>query len=76
MRAAMTLVGSFARSPAKGAETLVWLVDSPEAAGQSGGYFVDQRRALPSRAAQDVAAARRLWHISEDQTSTGATAGR
>jgi NAD(P)-dependent dehydrogenase (short-subunit alcohol dehydrogenase family) len=76
MRAAMTLVGSFARSPAKGAETLVWLVDSPEVAGESGGYFVDQRRAVPSRAAQDVAAARRLWLISEDQTSTGATAGR
>ena len=76
MRAAMTLVGRFARSPAKGAETLVWLVDSPEVAGESGGYFVDQRRAVPSRAAQDMAAARRLWHISEDQTSTGATAGR
>jgi NAD(P)-dependent dehydrogenase (short-subunit alcohol dehydrogenase family) len=76
MRAAMTLVGLFARSPAKGAETLVWLVDSPEVAGESGGYFVDQRPAVPSRAAQDMAAARRLWHLSEDQTSTGATAGR
>jgi hypothetical protein len=54
----------------------VWLVDSPEVAGESGGYFVDQRPAVPSRAAQDMAAARRLWHLSEDQTSTGTTAGR
>src|SRR5512133_2149482 len=76
MRAAMTLVGPSPRSPAKGAETLVCLVDSHEVAGESGDYFVDQRRAVPSRAAQDMAAARRLWHISEDQTSTGATAGR
>jgi NAD(P)-dependent dehydrogenase (short-subunit alcohol dehydrogenase family) len=63
----MTLIRPFARSPEKGAETLVWLVDSPDVEGQSGGYFYDRRRVSPSSAAQDAAAARRLWEVSEEQ---------
>jgi NAD(P)-dependent dehydrogenase (short-subunit alcohol dehydrogenase family) len=67
----MTLSRPFARSPEKGAETLVWLVDSPAVEGQSGGYFFDRRRVSPSSAAQDDAAARRLWEVSEEQTRVG-----
>jgi NAD(P)-dependent dehydrogenase (short-subunit alcohol dehydrogenase family) len=67
MRLAMTFVKPFSRSPAKGAETLVWLVDSPEASGENGGYFVDCARATPEPAARDMDAARRLWELSEQQ---------
>ncbi len=74
MNAAMTLVKPFSRSPEKGAQTLVWLADSPEAAQQTGGYFVDCRREAPSPAAQDMDAARRLWEVSEKQTGLAAPA--
>jgi hypothetical protein len=68
MRIGMTIVRPFSRSPRKGAQTLVWLVDSEEAGGISGGYFTDERRVTPSAAAQDADAARRLWQLSEEQT--------
>ncbi len=71
MRIGMTLVKPFSRSPEKGAETLVWLVDSPEVEGESGGYFVDRRRVTPTDAARDMEAARRLWEVSEEQTRQG-----
>lgn len=71
MRAAMTVVKPFSRSPEKGAETLVWLADSDEVPG-SGGYFVDMKLATPTREARDLEAARRLWEISERQTGAAA----
>ena len=66
------VVNAFSRRPSKGAETLVWLVDSPEVAGVSGGYFVDKRQATPSPVAQDGDIARRLWVVSEAQTRASA----
>jgi len=51
----------FAISSDKGAETLVYLASSPEVATISGGYFYQCQLATPTRAAQDDAAARRLW---------------
>ncbi len=72
MRAAMTLLRPLSRSPEKGARTLVWLADSPEVAGEQGGYFVDQRRKVPSAAAQDPVAAGLLWDLSERQTGLSA----
>jgi NAD(P)-dependent dehydrogenase (short-subunit alcohol dehydrogenase family) len=72
MSAAMSLARPFSRSPKKGAETLVWLLDSAEAGAISGGYFVDCRQATPSAPASDADAARRLWSISEEQTRTTA----
>jgi len=68
MALGMTLIRPFARTPEKGAETLVWLADSAEPEGQSGGYFADRRRVRPSAAAEDDTAARRLWQVSEEQT--------
>jgi hypothetical protein len=56
-----------ARSPQKGAETLVWLATSPDIANVSGGYFFDQNRMSPSAEAQDTGTAGRLWEISERQ---------
>jgi retinol dehydrogenase 12 len=55
----------FARTPVRGARTLVWLATSPQVAGMSGKYFVDEREAVPSAAARDDASARRLWEESE-----------
>jgi NAD(P)-dependent dehydrogenase (short-subunit alcohol dehydrogenase family) len=63
----MTLMKPFSRTPEKGAETLVWLVDSPDVADENGGYFVDKQRVTPTQAARDMAAARRLWEVSESQ---------
>ncbi|MBV8714265.1 MAG: SDR family oxidoreductase [Chloroflexi bacterium] len=74
MRAIMSVGHMFARSPERGADTLVWLADSPEVSGISGAYFVDRREVRPSPAARDESAAERLWRISEEQVSASATA--
>ena len=63
----MTLLRPVSRSPEKGAETLVWLATSPEVANVSGAYFFDKLPKTPSPAAQDRAAAQRLWELSERQ---------
>jgi NAD(P)-dependent dehydrogenase (short-subunit alcohol dehydrogenase family) len=68
MRWGMNLTRPFARSPAKGAETLVWLLEDPDVDAETGGYFFDRRRIKPSARGQDGAAARRLWELSEEQT--------
>ncbi|HMC37445.1 MAG TPA: SDR family oxidoreductase [Actinomycetota bacterium] len=72
MSMAMLFLRPFSRTATKGAETLVWLVSSPDAADEQGGYFVDERRVTPSSAARDPDAARRLWEISEAQAGTSA----
>jgi NAD(P)-dependent dehydrogenase (short-subunit alcohol dehydrogenase family) len=54
----------FAITPEKGAETIVYLASSPEVADVSGTYFAECRPARLSSAAQDDAAARRLWDES------------
>jgi NAD(P)-dependent dehydrogenase (short-subunit alcohol dehydrogenase family) len=74
MSIAMTLIRPFTRNPEKGAETLVWLADSPEVADETGGYFVDCRRVEPAEPARDPETARRLWELSEEQTRTSAGA--
>jgi NAD(P)-dependent dehydrogenase (short-subunit alcohol dehydrogenase family) len=68
MRLGMTIVTPFARSPQRGAESLVWLVDAEEASQLNGAYVFDRRPVAPAPAAQDVEAARRLWQVSEEQT--------
>jgi NAD(P)-dependent dehydrogenase (short-subunit alcohol dehydrogenase family) len=68
MNLAMTLVKPFARSPQKGAETLVALVSSPAFSNEQGGYFFDERRVEPSPAAQDTQTGLRLWELSAQQT--------
>jgi len=56
---------AFAISPEKGADTIVHLASSPEVANTTGAYFVKRKIVAPSRAAQDDAAAKRLWEASE-----------
>lgn len=73
---AMLAIAPLARSPRRGAETLVWLADAPEVSGISGAYFVDKRPVQPSPAARDAAAARRLWELTEQTVaSRGAIGG-
>jgi NAD(P)-dependent dehydrogenase (short-subunit alcohol dehydrogenase family) len=55
----------FAISSEKGARTSVYLASSPEVEGVTGGYFYKCAPASISAAAQDDAAARRLWDVSE-----------
>jgi len=50
----------FAGRAEGGARTIVHLAAAPELADTTGGYFADCRAAVPSCAAQDDAAARRL----------------
>jgi NAD(P)-dependent dehydrogenase (short-subunit alcohol dehydrogenase family) len=72
MGALMYLARPLSRSPERGARTLVWLADSAEPDGQSGGYFTDEHLATPTAEAQDVDVARRLWELSEEQTQVRA----
>jgi NAD(P)-dependent dehydrogenase (short-subunit alcohol dehydrogenase family) len=55
---------SFAISPEQGAQTIVHLAVSPDVANASGEYYYKCRPAVPTRDAQDDAAAKRLWEIS------------
>jgi NAD(P)-dependent dehydrogenase (short-subunit alcohol dehydrogenase family) len=58
-------------SPAKGAQTSIYLASSPEVAELTGTYFIKQRPAPPPQLARDEASARRLWQISEELTQAG-----
>ncbi len=59
---------TFAISPEKGAETIVYLASSADVASVSGKYFYKCRVATPTPEAQDDAAARRLWQETEKAT--------
>jgi NAD(P)-dependent dehydrogenase (short-subunit alcohol dehydrogenase family) len=72
MRIGMWIAQMFARRPDQGAETLVWLADSPEVSQISGAYFMDKQRMTPSVAAQDMDQARRLWQVSEAMLAAAA----
>ena len=62
---------TFAISPEKGAETIVYLASSPEVAHVSGRYFYKCRPITPSKEALDDAAAERLWLESTRLGSLG-----
>jgi NAD(P)-dependent dehydrogenase (short-subunit alcohol dehydrogenase family) len=56
---------TFAISPEKGAETIVYLASSDEVATANGLYYYKCRPATPTKEAQDDDSARRLWKESE-----------
>ncbi len=58
----------FMLSPADGAKTSIYLASSPEVANVTGKFFDKCREVAPAAAAQDVAAAKRLWEISAKLT--------
>lgn len=53
------------RTPADGADTLVWMAGAPLTALENGGYYQDRKRRTPSPAASDPAIATALWSASE-----------
>ncbi|MBK7171402.1 MAG: SDR family oxidoreductase [Gammaproteobacteria bacterium] len=67
-RLAPLLLKPFFRSPEKGAATAVYLASSAEVEGISGQYFYDSAPLIPKPWALDVAAAGRLWAVSEHLT--------
>ena len=73
LQALMPLAKLLAISPEKGAQTIVHLASSPEAAGISGKYFFRSKPVEPSLAAQDDAVAAWLWATSE-RLASGALA--
>jgi NAD(P)-dependent dehydrogenase (short-subunit alcohol dehydrogenase family) len=74
MQAIMPVAKLGAISPKKGAETIVYLASSPEVASTSGLYFYQCKPDTPSPAAQDDAAAARLWAESERLAAAAAQA--
>jgi len=56
----------FARTPEKGAETLVWLATSPKAGKMTGEYFQDMKPARRTSRAQDDGVAKKLWDLSSE----------
>lgn len=68
LRIGLMFARPFLLSPERGASTVVYLATSPDVAGATGGYYVKSQLREPSRAAQDDAAARRLWELSEELT--------
>ncbi len=69
---AFRFVRMFFKSPAKGAETPIFLVASPTVANLTGQYFVNRQVKAPSREAQDPATARRLYDVSVKLAGLGA----
>ena len=55
-----------ARSPAKGAETLIHLASSPSVEGITGKYFYDSQVISAAPQATDMLVARKLWDVSAE----------
>jgi len=68
--AMMVLTRPVQRQDTKGAETVVWAAVSEEAEGITGEYLYDCKPKEPSKRAKDMAAAAKLWDLSEDMTAT------
>ena len=54
----------FMRSPARGAETAVYLASSPDVEGVTGRYFADRKIRRSHEVSYDAATAARLWEVS------------
>jgi retinol dehydrogenase-12 len=66
-----SLIKPFMLSSQEGAATSLYCATSPETAGQSGLYYDSCRAVSPSRVAQDVLLAGRLWKASEEWIRIG-----
>jgi retinol dehydrogenase-12/retinol dehydrogenase-13 len=65
------LLRRWLRTPEQGAATAVYLAASPEVAGVTGEYFIDDRIVPLPAAARDDEAARRLWEVSARMVGLG-----
>lgn len=59
------LAKPFSSTPEQGADSLVWLATSPEAAALKAEYVSKRRPATPSKQARDAKLAAGLWELSE-----------
>ena len=66
----------FLRTVEQGARTSVYLASSPEVEGVTGEYFANEKRSRPTRIAEDDAAAKRLWDLTEQIVSGRRDAAR
>ncbi|MFN8027209.1 MAG: SDR family oxidoreductase [Acidimicrobiia bacterium] len=64
----MPVIGLLALSPEQGAYTSVYVASSPEVEDVTGKFFAKCKELTPSAAAQDDAAAAKLWDVSADLT--------
>lgn len=64
MKFAMRLLTPFARKPAEGARTSIYLASSPEVEGVTGKYFDESKPAPSSPLSYNRATAERLWQVS------------
>jgi hypothetical protein len=55
----------FAKTPEQGADSLIWLATSPDAAALRGEYVSNRRPKTPSKQAMDAKLAGDLWSLSE-----------
>jgi NAD(P)-dependent dehydrogenase (short-subunit alcohol dehydrogenase family) len=69
-RSIWRLAGVFFLSPAKGADTAIYLASSTDVAGISGKYFAKRRQVATAPQADDVQAGQRLWQLSEQLIGT------
>lgn len=60
----MKVYQSLAKSPDKGAETVVYLATSDEVEKKSGGYYINKKSVPSSKASYDPDAATALWNLS------------
>jgi NAD(P)-dependent dehydrogenase (short-subunit alcohol dehydrogenase family) len=67
-RLAWNVATPFLVSPERGADTGIYLASSAEVEGVNGRYFVKRKDTEPSSAANDEAAAGRLWNVSKELT--------
>ncbi len=56
----------FMKSPARGAETPVYLASSPDVEGVSGRYFANRKAKASNKSSYDTATTARLWQVSAD----------
>ncbi len=68
LRTMTVMLRPWARSPERGADTVIYLASSPEVEGITGAYFADRRPRRSSKASQDRATASRLWQASAELT--------
>jgi NAD(P)-dependent dehydrogenase (short-subunit alcohol dehydrogenase family) len=54
------------KTPAKGAQTSIYLASSPEVDGVSGRFFVNRMPKTPNKVAYDTKMTARLWDVSAD----------
>ena len=68
------VVGPLLRTPAEGADTIVWLAAAPDAAGLSGLFFLDRQartkhRLRRTRRRDEARETARLWRLCTERTA-------